>query len=507
MNALKLTYNLAQIFVVFVFQKFLVLEWGRGTGKSTIIAKRIIDCVHQMPRSTGLLVAETYAQIKTRTLPSTIAGLEQHGYYKDIHYIIGKCPPSDWGWPEPYEPPLDYKHVMIWYTGACMVFLSQDGSAASGRGLNIDWAVADEAARLDEQLFETDVLLCMRGGLTRVANYPDDTWKFFKDCPLHHSTMLASTTPVTAKGMWLLKYEELAIIHPDSYAFLSASAVMNAENLGEDYFTKSKQILPDFLYDAEVENKRISKITDGFYPLLNEDIHCYNQYDEDYYLNLKLNTTPTCLGDKDLHPDLPLIVGIDFGANINCLVACQDQGEEFRILKNLYVKSPKIIDDLINEEFIPYYEHHPTKVIHLWYDPSGNTSVANSRLTYAQEIRTLLERNGWRVEMMTAPHGFNAHHDLKYKLWNDILKESPETKYPRIRFNRTNTRELWISMTNAPAEQGRNMAVQKNKRSERSKKIDQAHATHFSDTIDLVIVGMFMHIQFGYSVGVAPMMR
>lgn len=507
MEVVKLTYNMAQMFVLFIYQKILVLEWGRGTGKSTIIAKRILDCVHQLPRSTGVMVAETFAQIKTRTLPSTIAGLEQHGYYKDVHYVIGKQPPAEWGWPEPYEPPLDYKNVMIWYNGTCMVFLSQDGSASSGRGMNVDWFVGDEAARLNEQLFETDVLLCNRGNLTRVAHYPDGTWKYFGDCPLHHSGMLATSTPVTANGQWVLKYEELAMLHPDKYAFLSASAVVNAVNLGEDYFKNAKAILPDFLYAAEVENKRISKITDGFYPLLNEDKHCYNLHDKQYYLDLKLKTKPTCLGDADRNDDAPLIVGVDFGANINCMAVCQDHGNEFRILKNLYVKSPRIIDDLIKEEFIPYYAGHGNKTIHLWYDPSGNTSVANSRLTYAQEMKKQLEQHGWVVHMMTAPHGFNTQHDLKYKLWNDLLKESEELPYPAIRFNRTNTKELWISMTNAPAVQGRNTAIQKNKNSERSKKIDQAHATHFSDAIDIVIVGMFMHYQFTRSQGIAPIIR
>lgn len=507
MEVVKLTYNWAQLFVLFVDQKILILEWGRGTGKSTIIAKRIIDCVHQMPRSNGLMVAETYAQIKTRTLPSTIAGLEQHGYYKDIHYVIGRKPPEEWNWPEPYEPPLDYRHVMIWYTGSCMVFLSQDGSAASGRGMNVDWFVGDEAALLNEKLFETDVLLCMRGGMTRIAHYPDGTWKYFGDCSLHHSGMLATSTPVTANGQWILKFEELAMLQPDKYAFLSASAEINKHNLGEEYFEKARAILPDFLYEAEVENKRISKITDGFYPLLNEDKHCYNLYDQQYYLDLKLNSKPSCLGDKDLNIDAPLIVGIDFGANINCMVICQDHGNEFRVLNNLYVKSPRIIDDLVKDEFVPYYQYHHNKTIHLWYDPSGNSSVANSRLTYAQDIKKQLEQHGWQVQMMTAPHGYNTQHDLKYKLWNDILKENEGTPYPVIRFNRMNTKELWISMTNAPAVQGRNTAIQKNKNSERNKKLDQAHATHFSDAIDLVVVGMFMHYQFNRNAVIAPMMR
>lgn len=507
MESIKsLIYNLAQYIFVFCVRQITFLEWGRGTGKSTIIGKRIIDCVEQMPRSTGVLVGETFASIKTRTLPSTIAGMEQHGYFKDVHYVVGKKPPESWKWKEPYEPPLDYKNCVIFYNGTVLLFISQDATAASGRGLNIDWFVGDEAARLNEQLFETDIMLTNRGNLYRKAEYPDGSWKYFKECELHHSGLLASTTPVTAKGQWVLKYEEQARLNPDKFLFLRASAEVNRHNLGDDYFENAKAIMPDFLYAAEVENKRISRIEDGFYPSLNEDKHCYNQFNIEYYTDLQLNTTPTCLGDDDLWREEPLILGIDFGANINCLVVAQEQGNQLSIIKNLYVKSPKIIENLINDEFVPYYEQHINKKIYLWYDPAGNTSVANARQTYAEEVVDLLTKAGWQVEKMTSPHGFNEQHTLKFKLWNDVLKERDD-KYPVVRFNKSNCQELWISMTQAPAKQGNNHAIQKNKNSERNKKVDQAHATHFSDAVDLIVVGMFMDKQFNTTPALPPMMR
>jgi hypothetical protein len=198
-----------------------VIRWGRGTGKSTILALYISECVKQMPRSTGVMVAQSFAQIKTRTLPSTIQGLEQLGYYKDIHYFVGKKPPKSWKWPEPYEPPLDYSNSMYWYNGAVMAFVSQDGGAASGRGMNVDWVVSDESALLDEEQFNTDVLLTNRGGEEKKAFYPDGSYKLFKDCSLHHSITLATSTPVTAKGNWIFKYEEQAKLHPEKVLFLS----------------------------------------------------------------------------------------------------------------------------------------------------------------------------------------------------------------------------------------------------------------------------------------------
>jgi hypothetical protein len=487
----NIQYNLAQMFFLFSPQRIKVLEWGRGTGKSTILSKAFLDNVTQLPRSTGVLVAETYAQIQTRTLPSTIAGLELHGIKKDLHYFIGRKAPKEWNWPEPHEPPLKYDHCIHWWNGAVTIFISQDGGASSGRGLNVDWVIADEAARLDEEHFNTDVLLTNRGNEFRIASYPDGTWRYFKDCSKHHSITLATSTPVTAKGRWIFKYEEYAAINPQKVAFIRASAEMNRHNLGNDYFENAKNTMPDFLYKAEVENIRISQVEDGFYPLLNEDKHSYNSFNHSYYAGISAGNSPTCSGDLDLNKDQPLIVGIDWGANINCMVVCQDMGTEFRFLKNMYVKYPKIIDNLIEDEFIPYYKEHTNKLIYMWYDPSGNVSQANSRKTFAEQVAEILRKNGWNVQLMTYWKN-NELHDAKYRLWINMLGEK-DSALPLVRFNRSNCKELLISMSNASAKAGRDSSIRKDKSSERRKGFDQAHATHFSDAADIVVVGMFLN--------------
>lgn len=487
----QITYNIAQFIFLLAYQPIKILEWGRGTGKSTILAKDIIDKVLALPRSTGVMVAETYAQIKTRTLPSTISGLEQHGWIKDVHYFVGKRPPASWKWPEPYEPPLDYSQCIIFYNGTVMLFQSQDGGAVSGRGLNIDWIVGDESARLNEEKFYTDTLLTNRGGMFKKAEYPDGTWKYYKDVPLHHSVTLATSTPITVQGRWIFKFEEQAILNPDKVAFIRASAEINRANLGDDYFELAKQTMPDFLYKAEVENIRIKQIEDGFYPLLNEERHTYTLFNNEYYKSLSLNKKANCLGDADLQLDQPLIAGIDWGANINCMVVCQKQANQLKFLKNLHVKFPKVIKDLIVEEFVEYYKHHRNKSLFLWYDATGNNRQANDRRTYAEEVQEHLKAHGWNVKLMTQWRT-NESHLLKFQLWNKLLSnETPDSSLPTILFNKYNCAELWVSMTNAPAKQGMNESIRKDKSSERKKGMAQEHATHFSDAADVVIVGMY----------------
>lgn len=496
MSIRKLVYNLAQLAFVFSVlktkAKVFILEWGRGTGKSTIIGKHMYDCVIQLPRSTGALVGSTYAQIKTRTLPSTIAGLEQHGIIKDIHYTVGKKPPASWKWPEPYQAILDPTNCIFWYNGAVTVFISLDGGASSGRGLNIDWAIGDEAALFDKDKFSTDVDLTIRGNLMQKAVYPNGKWRFFKDVRLHHSLLLATSTPITSEGMWILDYEKLAQENPQKVQFIRASALVNIINLGRDFFIRSKASMPDFLYDAEVLNKRITQIRDGFYPRFSEHIHTYTNFNNEYYKELAVDALPTCLGDNDIVVEQSLHLSMDWGANINCLLVAQSFPDELRVLKNMYVLAPKILDDVIVEQFIPYYAPHQQRnnVLYLWYDPTGNVHQANSRLTYSQQAEKLLRAAGWDVRLMTRGVK-NESHELKYRLWIDILSES-SLKYPKVRINKNNSRELIISIKNTPAKKGTTSSIQKDKKSERNKKIPQQHATHFSDTLDIIIVGMFM---------------
>jgi hypothetical protein len=489
---IAIEYNLPQFAFTLSKAPIRVLEWGRGTGKSTILGRYIRDCVEQMPRSTGVLVASSFAQIKTRTLPSTISGLEQHGLYKDLHYYVGQRPPKWAKWPEPHEPPLDYKNCIIFWNGTVLNFLSQDSSGSSGRGLNIDWGLADEAALLDEKKFQTDFVLSMRGGKKKIAAYPDGNWKYYKDCALHHSYVLATSTPITLSGRWIFKYEEQSIMDPAAVTYIKASSLTNKKNLSQAFFDNAKATLPDFIYNAEILNIRLPKIENGFYPLLSDTCHCYNDFNA---LDIMSGSTRDCSKDEDIITTDPLIAGIDWGTAINCMVIAQGNTSTMNFLNNIYVKYPKIVDDLV-DEFLRYYEPHQRKELYLWYDPTGNINTANSRTTLAEQVRERLQKGGWKVYLMTTGRN-NELHENKYHLWNNILKEEEGSTFPIFRMNGSNCKELWISMSNAPAKIGMNESIRKDKSSEGKKSVKQEHATHFSDAGDVIIVGMYRDLLFG----------
>lgn len=479
-NSKQLQYNLPQLVASLSKQKILNLEWGRGTGKSTFIGRRIKDLVEALPRASGVIVGETYQQILTRTLPSTIQGLEMHGFKKGLHYFVCRKPPKNWDWPEPYQPPLRYDYYIQFWNGTGMHLVSQD-RPGSGRGLNTDFIIADEAALLDKKKLDTDVITTNRGNV-----------QLFNKHWLHHSALYCSTTPLTLNGQWFIEMEEKAKANPKLAGFIRASAFDNIHNLGASYFEDCKMTMLPLLYNAEILNIRVKKIEAAFYPLLDEAKHTANYFDYSHYDNLEPDQVQEdCRGDLDLDKDKPIIAGMDFGDKINCLVTCQDKEDlnEFHFLKDFFVKNPKIIDDLA-DDYASYYKHHRKKVLYLWYDRHGNNQVANSKLTYAQQFKAALEKHGWTVVLQSATTGNNPQHQKKYLLWNKLLQEADQ-RYRRIRFNRSNCKTLLISMRNAQTRQGRNDMIHKDKRPETSKKGLREHKTDLSDAADYVLFGLF----------------
>jgi hypothetical protein len=155
-------------------------------------------------------------------------------------------------------------------------------------------------------------------------------------------------------------------------------------------------------------------------------------------------------------------------------------------------------------QFAQYYQHHDTKVVYLWYDNTGNLRTGNTRVTRAEQAKDLLRQLGWTCHLMTTG-GTNPHHELKHQLWQVILKEDRPGAI-RYRINRSNCRELYISMKNARTAQGRNGEIKKDKSSERSGKLPRQEATDLSDANDSPIFGMF-HTLLQGSGGFTPLLR
>lgn len=479
--------NPAQLVATISRAKTLILEWGRGAGKTTLRGARWSRILREMPRSTGLFIGPTYQAILTRIVPSLVQGLELFGIYKDLHYFIGRKPPRAWqnSWGKAYQPPERYDHYITFFNGMGVHLISHD-VPGDGRGLNSDWIDGDEAALLNGKNLEENTTPTLRGTNN----------KEFKHSIFLGSEIYSSSTPLTPEGQWFLDYEQKAIENPVGINFISAPSSVNIENFRDGYLEQAREkSYQEWVYLAEYENVRPKFSKNGFYFLLDTDIHCYVNFDYNHYTDL--GQANDCRGDADLVKGVPLTLGIDWGAAINCLCANQHLKSinEYRTLKSFYAlgEEQKIQSDLFID-FHKYYQHHDTKKVFLWYDNTGNSKTGMTRYTRAEQARTQLQSFGWDVQLMTTGQS-NVSHDLKFVLWEAILKED-NPALPRYRLNKANAPELWISMRNAKIARSRTGVIQKDKSSERSTKILRQHATDLSDANDTPVVGMFSHLLY-----------
>jgi hypothetical protein len=468
-----------------------VLEWGRGTGKTTYWGAHLNSILREMPRSSGVIPSATYKDMLTHIIPSLIQGLELFGLYEGLHYFIGEKPPRAWrnSWGTAYQPPKRNDHYITFWNGTGAHLLSQD-IKGDGRGLNADWSAADEAAKLDGQRLQEEVEPTLRG--TNVAA--------FKKSRLFGSRLFSTSVALTQEGTWYQKYEDLAAYDPKKYTFIKATSEYNRENLREGFLEEAESIAYSaWVFNAEYKNIRPNMVKNGFYALLDLNRHAYNAYNYNF-LN-KVGQDTTCQIDEDLVKGVPLIISMDFGAVINSLTVNQHLKSinEYRTLKSFFVlgDDKKIQDDLIND-FHKYYQSHQATNpdIFFWYDNSGNVRTGITRITRAEQVRDQLQKLGWKPRLMTTG-GSNPQHESKYLLWLQILGEK-DPRYPKYRINKGNCRELWISMSHAKIKRSSTGLIQKDKSVEKSTRIQRQEATDLSDANDTAIFGMFSHLNNGF---------
>ncbi|WP_228448865.1 hypothetical protein [Chryseobacterium mulctrae] len=487
--------NLMQVAVDFAINTIkipnITVKAARGTGKSTILGDAIKTAVKWLPRSTGVIVGETFVQIKTRTLPSTKEGMEMFGLYEGIDYVVGKCG-KDLGFEMPFQAPDSWGNVIHFSNGTIAVMVSLDNKD-SGRGINAYWVIGDEAALLTYERLYNNVITTNRAKKA-----------IFENRPMLHAQIFVTSVPMTKKGEWIHHREKLHLeevrnkvpVHLKKHLFIKANAYVNAHNLKDGWINDmEKEALSKTLFNAEILNIDPIGVQDGFYAQLKPPVHYYNYKYNIAMVGLELSETfkPSCKYDDDLVRGQPLQVNLDFGGKINCLTVSQYLKSQNKVnfIKEFYRKNPDILDDLI-QDFIDYYESHKasSNEIHLYYDKYGNKKEANSKTTLAEDVMNKLRMAGWKVINKT-PNTNNPAHADKYKLINAILSET-NVMLPAVRINSDNCPNLIISMENAPLKG--NDAFEKDKGSERSTTTLQEHATHFSDTLDYCLFWQFWHL-------------
>lgn len=524
-----LYFNRPQLRFLVTLMKSAVSIWGRATGKSSLIAWLMHLIVQNMPRSAWALCGQTYQQILTRTLPSTIASLERIGYFQDVHYVIGGVPPKHFA--RPFEPPQKWGYTICFANGTAFHLISLDGGGGSARGLNLDGVLADESLTLNRERFDDEVLPAVRGNLRQV-------WGGHR---LHHGVFHFTSMPYGNQGKWLLEgskhyqengkdYEALSrelvrlqlryidnkdrearqavwqdiqqltrelryYVDGDGQLYSESNAFENITNVGIQYLEQLRRLLTDFTFRVEVLNQRPLAVEAGFYPTLDTAKDSYEAFN---YSHLegegfsaerlkRLSQFPDSRQDADCDATLPLRIAADWGkASFITVAQVHAKVREYRFLKGFYVKHPQLIRHLA-KLFTDYYAHHLVKRVVFIEDAEyGNSRNPNSEETYNQEFCRLLRDACWKVEVKKL--GRVPGYRTRYLLAHELLAELDPAQ-PRLRFNKYHCKEVLLAMQMTEIKQGKN-GIEKNKTAEKLKSVPAEEAPHYTDTFDLHLLSI-----------------
>lgn len=516
---------------------------SRGTGKSYSIGWEMNQIVRMMPRSITSITGQTYGQIMTRTLPSTLKFLEKLGYEKDKDFVIGIKPPKSFC--SPFEKVTKYDNFISFSNGTGFLMLSQE-RVGSSRGPNIDREIIDEALTVNKERYDREVSPANRGNEEHFGR------KSGNPVIQHHGFRYVSSMPYSAEQRWLLKYgdyymEEAGIalfdiwnrivklqlqliqaciakdvrlfkdiwnecvrlrkqitpfVSKNGILFTLANAFDNINNLTMSYIIREYEKLPLMIFLIEILNWVVDQVENCYYHLDSQSNIYYDAYNDDYIRGVAENSNwsaaslekETCMADLDCNPSKPLEIVPDWGSKIALFSVAQEGDYNFVTkvretvdctINEFFVKpeqSGVMINNLV-EQFVQYYAAHPTRIIHYYHDRYGDSRQpnANSSKTYNEQAIELFEKNGWTIVHKVHRGQEPPQHD-KYLLWMNILK-GKDPRFPKFIINGRKCKYTLISMNNTKVKDV-DGKFEKDKGSERKKTILPEEATHFGDAVD-----------------------
>lgn len=523
MSEKKVYFNKPQRLTQLIGANTTVIVAGRRTGKTdSMAAPFVLRNMQRMPGSTGGIVVPTFKHGLTNTIPGLLGAWRRWGYREGVHYVVGKKPPK-WFRP-PITAPLDYEHVVTFYNGSVAVIISQDRPGSSN-SLTLSWLLVDEAKFIDYAKLKEETL---------PANGGIKSW--FGKHSFNHALMILSDMPQTNKGSWFLHYREKMDpelirtikgtvyeiwrlkekvrefnakgITPPSWLrsnircldrnlnkmrsvavyYKEYSTIENLQLLGENYIKQMRRDLTPLTFRTSIMCERIGISKDGFYSSMRES-HKYDANDNDYLDSLGFNPDLSALdsrADKDVDPDAPICIGMDYNANINWIVAGQPRDRRLNVIKSFYVKFERKLPELV-DDFCSYYASHRNKTVVFYYDSTAlGSNYAVNEQDFLWVVRTRLESHGWRCEPVYL--GNPMPHNEKYLLINQGFA-GRQRLMPF--FNRSNNEDLILSVQAAGVSRGRN-GFHKDKAGEKLAESEEnllEHRTDGSDAFDTLYIG------------------
>jgi len=437
-NNKKFYLNRAQQYVLSIAARNTVAIASRRFGKSEgIIMPVLLRNVQNMPQSSGAIVARSFKQALTRTLPATLHALERLDFIEGIHYFVGRKAPKTAGFQEPKIKPRNWEYCIHWYNGSVNHIISQDIEFSSN-SLTLDYWIGDEAKTLNYDKLSNE-LIPANSGLVD-----------FKDCPWHTGYTLVSDLP-DRRAKWLtdmysqmdkdlilliegLIYElyllqskatdsryyknqirtlkdEIDLYRKEATLFVVFSILENIEIVGERYVADMKRQLNPYVFKTAILSVINNNTEGAFYGAFDEKLHTYTSFNNSYLNNYRASDgsikwreaeykSNNCNQDDDIDPDKPLYIALDVNININWLIVGQPDYEKKRLktVNSFFVKHPRMLPELCNE-FCDYYQSWPNRDVVFYFDQTFlQGKSANSSESFFDTIKRIISGRGFYVK-------------------------------------------------------------------------------------------------------------
>jgi hypothetical protein len=550
-NEFEEKYNsIVQILCHLIDPTFLIVELGRGSGKSTEIAgERIVNMAQDLSYvgsdgkrvgATIGLAADTYMSLWQNILPSILQYLRTY-YHEGHHFVVGKIPPDHFG--RPLIPVYDYKHTISTVWGTVFQLISAD-RPESALSKNFACVVCDELLRIDKERFQNRIFKAVRGnrdkfgfsryfgGFTGLSSTPDPeldetwwleyekqmdpekikkilyiAWRVNEALYKFHSSEsdFQKNKALNFINKWTPRLNDL---RRNQLFYLRASSFSNIKILGWDYIKNQITGTTDFdiIKTAllSIRTDRVKLMFFGKFTKKNtyNDSYIYRKNAAGDYIidTYSLNEKPdkTSLDLTYCDKNKPLIAGVDWGGFMSMVVAQYRAGikrKEFRIFKNFFVWHPEQHAELA-EKFVKFFHYHSKKELILHYDRAGNqrkydkNKTGNSAETDAKMFKIELEKLGWSVKLVSISQRVIYHWE-HYKLDNMLL-EGKLQSIPEIYICQNECEELISSLKHSPLKKSEGQ-IELDKTSEKNLPYEQqaALSTQLATSMTYLLFGEF----------------
>lgn len=501
---------------------------GRGVAKSTvIIARRSLRCIRQMPGAPLAIVADTYTNLTNNIMPAVENGWKLQGLIEGVHYVRGKRPPEEWR-QRCSIIVLDYGYCYSFWNGS-VLFLGSLDSPSLLAGKSVAHLFFDEAKFASDAraarvmpILRGDAITYGRnhlyGGVTITTDMPDVTegeydW-FFRYAsemdPERIVKIIQTAGELNRQLKKMVKVNSEPVPNETKIARIEKRIEYFREGLlklrkGQTFFTNMSSFVNidvltlDYarrMQEGALEHHEFLKSVLGMRPGVRREARFYILFDESHKYADGTASGVAAYNSTELlylNPDAPIDGGMDFG-NMLSLVIGQEDGNVYRVHKNIYVLTPDWFPELA-AQFLQFFAGHKCKVLNLFYDRSGNNYERQGE-DYARKIKEAIEktpdgkRTGWVVNLMSRGQANLTQND-EYDFMRELMR-GENSKLPRLLVDSLNCPELISSMELARAEitrRGETKIVAKVKRSEKLplKKLPKL-STNFSDAFKYLMM-------------------